>query len=106
MKRFSRRAFGASLAVTATRPWDAVGSPLQEESPPDLSGQDQKEVDAKVANVLRKYGERLSAEQKQRTPRIIARHQEMLARVRAFPVENGDAPASVLRLYPDPAEKD
>ena len=57
-------------------------------------------MDAKYANVVRKYGERLSEEQKTRVRTVLARHQRMLMRVREFPLENGDAPATGLRLQP------
>jgi hypothetical protein len=58
------------------------------------------EVDAKLANIIRKFGSRLSDEQRQHLRRILAYNERMLAGVRAFSVQNGDPPASVLRVSP------
>jgi len=63
-----------------------------------LPPKDQAEVDAKLASVVRKYGDRLTEEQKTRVRGVLARHQRMLMRVQEFPLENGDAPATALRL--------
>lgn len=57
-------------------------------------------MDAKFSGVVRKYGDRLSDEQKTRVRGVLANHQRMLSRVRAFPLENSDAPATGLRLFP------
>jgi hypothetical protein len=62
---------------------------------------DQAEVDAKFSDVVRKYGERLSDDQKTQVKGVLANHQRMLARVRAFPIENSDSPAVGLRLIPN-----
>jgi hypothetical protein len=62
---------------------------------------DQAEIDAQFANVLRKWGDRLSDEQKVRVRAAMVRHHRMLMRIRAFPIENGDAPATGLRLIPN-----
>src|SRR5262249_10883239 len=64
-----------------------------------LSPQSRAEVEAKVANIFRKYGERLSEEQKADIRRIMAETQEGLDKMRAFAVENGDQPADVFRAY-------
>jgi hypothetical protein len=98
----SRRSFGRraawTAAVSALDPAAALpqGRGPQTPLPPD----DQAEVDSKFANVVRKYGSRLSEEQKTRVRTVLGRHQRMLMRVREFPLENGDAPATGLRLYP------
>ena len=63
-----------------------------------LPAADQAEVDAKFANIIRKYGDRLSEEQRSRVRDVLARHQRMLMRVRGFPLENSDSPATGLRL--------
>lgn len=55
-------------------------------------------MDAKLANILRKYGSRFNDDQKKRLRRILAQQQRLLAPVREFAVKNGDPPASVLRL--------
>lgn len=98
---FSRRA-ALSAAALALTPLRVAGQ--QNQGQPPLSPSEQAEVDAKFASVVRKYGGRLSEEQKTRIRGVLGRHQRMLARVRAFPTENGDAPATGLRLIPNDAQ--
>jgi hypothetical protein len=57
------------------------------------------EVEAKVANIFRKYGDRLSEEQKADIRRIMAETQEGLNKMRAFPLQNSDQPADAFRAY-------
>jgi hypothetical protein len=64
-----------------------------------LTPQGRAEVEAKVANIFRKYGDRLSDEQKADIRRIMAETQEGLDKMRAFPLENGDQPADAFRAY-------
>jgi len=98
----SRRSFGRraalAAAVTAVDPPAALPQGRGPQSPLPLP--DQAEVDARYADVVRKYGERLSEEQKTRVHTVLGRHQRMLMRIREFSLENGDAPATGLRLYP------
>lgn len=65
-----------------------------------ITSEQAAEVDAKLANIIRKFGNRLSDEQRQHLRRILAYNERMLAGVRAFSVRNGDPPASVLRVSP------
>jgi hypothetical protein len=87
----SRRGFG--LAVAGALQPARVRAQNQ-----TLPAADQAEVDAKFANIIRKYGDRLSEEQRTRVRDVLARHQRMLMRVRAFPLENSDSPATGFRL--------
>lgn len=64
-----------------------------------LTPQGRAEVEAKIANIFRKYGERLSEEQKADIRRIMAETQEGLDKMRAFPLENSDQPADAFRAY-------
>src|SRR5262249_12683102 len=64
-----------------------------------LTLQGRAEVEAKVANIFRKYGDRLSEEQKADIRRIMAETQEGLDKMRAFPLENSDQPADAFRAY-------
>jgi hypothetical protein len=57
------------------------------------------EVEMKVGNIFRKYGDRLSDEQKADIRRIMAESQEGLEKMRAFPLENSDQPADAFRAY-------
>lgn len=63
-----------------------------------LSPAAQAEVEAKVASIFRKYGTRLSDEQKADIRRAMAESQDGLEKMRAFVLENGDEPATVLKL--------
>lgn len=64
-----------------------------------LSASAQAEVEMKVASIFRKYGDRLSDEQKADIRRIMAESQEGLEKMRAFKVENSDQPADAFRAY-------
>src|ERR1700680_2325537 len=102
----SRRCFGRRAAFAAVA--GTIGSPLldSQEGARSLPASDQAAVDAKYANVIRKYGDRLSPSQRVRAREILVNHQRMLKRTRDFALENSDAPATGLRLYPsDAAER-
>lgn len=64
-----------------------------------LSASAQAEVEMKVSSIFRKYGDRLSDEQKADIRRIMAESQEGLEKMRAFKLENGDQPADAFRAY-------
>ncbi|HEY7405145.1 MAG TPA: hypothetical protein VIB39_16580 [Candidatus Angelobacter sp.] len=64
-----------------------------------LTPQGRAEAEAKIANIFRKYGDRLSEEQKADIRRIMAETQEGLDKMRAFPLENSDQPADAFRAY-------
>ena len=98
---FTRRGLGRCAALSAAAV--ALGPArllAQGRGGAPLSAADQAEVDAKFSDTVRKYGERLSDEQETRVRGALANHQRMLSRVRAFPLENSDAPATGLRLFP------
>jgi hypothetical protein len=98
MRRMSRRKLMAGTAVV----FRAAAAPAQQnDSGTGLPPADQATVDAKYANVIRKYGDRLSEAQRTRARDVLVRHQRMLMRVREFALENGDAPATGLRLQPE-----
>ena len=65
---------------------------------PTLTSEQSREVDAKLANITRKYGERLSEEQRKHLRRILTYDETMLAPIRAFALQNGDPPVTVLKL--------
>src|SRR5262245_38698718 len=99
MSTVSRRGlvFGAAVAALSPGALESQDNP----APAPLPQADQAAVDAKYTNVIRKYGDRLSEAQRTRAREILARHQRMLMRVRDFALENGDAPATSLRLQPE-----
>jgi hypothetical protein len=107
----SRRFFARNVAATAAAsllpsatvavaqkavPTSAVNLGAR---PEGLSVADWDEVHAKYSNLLRVYGERLSSEEKHRLAKILTTNQHMLASVRSFEVQNGDASACTLRVY-------
>ena len=64
-----------------------------------LSPSAQAEVEMKVASIFRKYGDKLSDEQKADIRRIMAESQEGLEKMRTFQLENGDQPADTFQAY-------
>ena len=70
-----------------------------------LSASAQAEVEMKVASIFRKYGDRLSDEQRADIRRIMAESQEGLEKMRAFKLENGDQPADAFRAYRSEAKQ-
>lgn len=63
-----------------------------------LSPAAQAEVETKVSSIFRKYGSRLSDEQKADIRRAMAETQDGLEKMRAFALENGDQPATVFQI--------
>jgi len=57
------------------------------------------EVETKVNEILRKYGDRLSPEQKADIRKVMAENQDGLEKMRAFVLVNSDQPATVYRPY-------
>jgi len=121
MGRFllTRRDFslGAAAAATAVliTPVDAISATAglsQAEGPkssPDnenplqkalakLSPEAQAELEMKYAELVRKYGSRLTDEQKADAHRILAETQDSLEKMRAFALQNADQPASVFNV--------
>ncbi len=108
----SRRQFGRKAAMAAAATFSASAllattaagaqtASAQEKKPEPLEGltpEQTAEVDARHANILRKYGSRFNDDQKARLRRILAQNERMMAPVRAFALQNGDPPASVLRI--------
>jgi hypothetical protein len=113
--RISRREFGLDAAaaaaafslsspslLTARRDLDNISPTIptgeQETATPKLTPEQSRDVEAKLANIIRKYGERLSEEQRKHLRRILAYSETMLAPIRAFALQNGDPPVTVLKL--------
>ena len=107
--KISRRDFAVSAAL-ATAAIAAVPTDLlaQEKSvaeaakpetpqPPKLSAASQAEFEARYAEVLRKYGSRLTEEQKKDVHKSLLSQQQSLDQIRAFPLENWDEPATVFK---------
>jgi hypothetical protein len=105
--RFSRRGFGKS-AVTAALTAIAhpsTGAPTEKLDDSDLTPAQLQEVDAWFNETVRRYGDRLSDEQRSRMRRILAQNQRLLAPIRDFPMDNGDTPATTLKLLEDTSRR-
>lgn len=90
---------GGVNAAEAARPQEKKPEPLE-----GLTAEQAAEVDTRLANILRKYGKRFNDDQKARLRQILAQQERMMAPVRAFSLQNGDPPASVLRIRFDNPE--
>ena len=108
-QKISRRDFAVSAAL-ATAAIAAVPSDLlaQEKGTadaakpaapqvPKLSAASQAEAEERYAAILRKYGSRLSDEQKRDVQKSLISQQQGLDQIRAFPLENWDEPATVFK---------
>jgi hypothetical protein len=122
MHEFSlnRRRFTIAAAAAATtailRPDQAFGeqpAPAQQSQPPVPGSLEQQaqaalaklppgaraEVESKVASIFRKYGDKLTAEQKADIHKVMAESQEGLEKMRDFLLQNSDQPATVFQIY-------
>lgn len=112
--KLSRRDFARGAAVAAVALASsgllaietAAGSTLSgaQQSAADPATAEQQDIEAKLANIVRKWGDRLSEEQRQHLRRVLGENERMLAAVRAYPLENGDPPSQVLKLTNDEYE--
>ena len=106
----SRRSFGraAALAAAAAAVLPAgllaqTSSPAapSPSAPPDqtpkLSAASQAEAEARIQNILRKVGSRLSDAEKADLRKLVLSQQESIDKLRDFPLENWDEPALTLR---------
>ncbi len=82
---------GASLSPAAT----------QQPQETKLSPESRAEADAKIEAILRKYGKRLSEEQKADIRRLVAEGQKSLESLRSFALDNADQPATVFEIFPE-----
>ncbi|HYA89449.1 MAG TPA: hypothetical protein VEF54_01355 [archaeon] len=111
-REFAQRAAGAAAAAAIAPACSLAGPPatlfdraheLQEDRPGGLSYETEAdaEIEAKVQAILRKYGERLTDEQKTEIRRLVAEGQKPLLKMRGFALDNADQPANVMKIYPD-----
>jgi hypothetical protein len=120
-KKLTRRDFARAAAVAAAATASSALAPGAEALTRNVAGangtrvlnpagQDeaasarQAEIDARAADVLRRYGDRLSAEQKTEVRRLAGELQKTLDKLRSYPLSNEDQPATVLRVVPDLTE--
>ena len=106
-REFARRAaFAATTAAvmpaallsqeSAPKPPPAASGPPQ--SSPPLSPELQAEGELKYQWILKNYGTRLTDAEKKDVYRLVMEGQKPLAAFRAFPLDNSDQPATVLKF--------
>jgi len=100
-REFARGATVAAAAIAAI-PGSILGAAALPQQPTreglKLSPEAVAEVDAKAAEILRRYGDRLDEAQKADIRRLAGEGQEPLEALRAFPLANSDEPATILHL--------
>src|SRR6267142_156868 len=89
---------GSSMEGPPPEPQSPSGPAQQASSDTGLSPAAQAEVESKVQFILQKYGSRLNETQKADIQRLVKEGQKPLEKLRAYALENSDAPALVLRL--------
>ena len=88
-----------SLLANSERPAAGGSGKAQEGETHGLSADSAARVEEQMRAILGRYGNRFDKEQEKDLRRILAENERMLARVREFALQNGDPPASVLKLY-------
>lgn len=102
---FARRvgcAAAAALPASLLPSAPAAAAFLPEPRESEMSGlppESQTRVEEKLQSILRLYPDRFRADQVKELRRILIVIEKMLVKVRALPLENGDPPADVLKLY-------
>ena len=103
-RQFARRAallsVTASIAPAASVFADTLQTAPAQQTPaahPNLSPESQTEAEARYQQILSQYGGRFSAEEKTSLREMNLVTQASLDKVRAFSLENGDAPALYLK---------
>lgn len=103
----TRRAFTVAAAAAATGALlpskeghaQSATAPSQVQTDPmaKLSPGARAEVEAKISEIFRKHGSRLSDEQKADIRKVMAETQDGLEKMRNFALANGDQPATVFK---------
>jgi len=110
--KLSRREFARRAALAATTAALAPAALLSQESAsksaptasapaqpsPPLSPELQAEGELKYQWIIQTYGSRLTEAEKKDVYRLVMEGQKPLAAFRAFPLENSDQPATVLKF--------
>jgi hypothetical protein len=81
-------------------PFSPASPAQQMPSDAPLSPAAEAEVESKIQFILQKYGSRLNETQKTDIRRLVKEGQKPLEKLRAYALENSDAPELVLRLEP------
>jgi hypothetical protein len=100
LRPVSRRRFvggAASAAAIAVIP--ASPAPGQDPQPPDQSNALEAEIDARMALVLARYGDRIDEAARQAVRADIMQHVRRARRLKAFALDNGDGPHTLMTAY-------
>lgn len=89
----------ALLPPAATQSQSAAPSHLEMAAMAKLSPAARAEVEMKAGEIFRKYGSRLSDEQKADIRKVMAETQDGLEKMRSFVLANGDQPATVFKFF-------
>ncbi len=95
----SRREFARKAMLTATAaalPSSVLGQSAGGAEPKPAAAQ--AEADRAFASVLARYGDRLTEAQKNDLRNVLTQQQKSLETLRAFSLDNGVQPATVLRV--------
>jgi hypothetical protein len=87
----------ADLLAQTPSPSAAAPAAVPADETPKLSTAGKAEAEARIQNILRKYGSRLSDAEKADLRKLVLAQQESIDRLRSFPLENWDEPALTLR---------
>jgi len=87
----------SAAALASPRAGEALPQQPAGETP-KLSPEAMAEVEAKVAEILRRYGSRLDEAQKADIRRLVREAQAPLEALRAFPLANSDEPATIFHI--------
>src|SRR5246127_4129914 len=103
-RQFAQRAALLSASASIVPAASVFANPLQTPpaqetaaTHPNLSAESQAEAEARYQQILSQYGSRFSAEEKASLREMNLVTQASLDKVRAFSLENGDAPALYLK---------
>jgi hypothetical protein len=100
-RQFARKAAllsaSASMVPAATVFGEDLQAPQTPPAHPNLSAESQAEAEARYQQILSQYGSRFTSEEKTSLREMNLVTQESLEKVRAFSLENGDAPALYLK---------
>ncbi len=97
MARVSRREFVAAATALAALTRGGAASATETQTQENQVASSSAEVEARIDWILKKYGPRLNDEQRADIRRVITTGQASVDAMRAFPLDNGVAPATRFR---------
>jgi carboxylesterase type B len=102
-RKLSRRDFGRGALLTAAAAVPHANGVAKAkaltQSSSSQSTQLAPEAEAHFQAIIKKYGSRLSEDQRADIKRLIGQAQKTSDALRAFPLDNSDEPAAVFRIY-------